>query len=158
MGFQRVTAIGVSANPGTNLGSKFINQTELLLNKYASDANDLLLQPTRTWENHRVTFSRELRREANRIYNVVYANSDVYFWLNYGTSVRYAVLSSDWASKTSVGTLTANSGSGRMVGLSRKAKRGIDARKWTEVVAAKLQPQFTLDMQQLAFAAAQANI
>ena len=155
MGFQRVTAIGISANPGANLGDKFINQVELLLNKYASDGNDLLLQPTRTWEEHPVTFSRELRREGGRIYNVVYANSPVYFWLNYGTSKRYAVLSSDWSSKTSVGTLTANSGSGQVVGMTRKALRGIAARKWTEVVAEKLQPQFTLDMQQLAFAAAQ---
>lgn len=155
MGLAHVTAIGTATTLNSNLGSVFENQVELLLNKYASDANDLLLQPTETWENHTVVFSRELRKEANRIYNVVYTESEVYFWLNYGTSVRRAKLSKGWRSKTRVRELKSSGGSGQVERISKRfAFPGIQARGWTDVVAERLQPQFTLDMQKLAFEAA----
>lgn len=155
MGFVHVTAIGTATTVNPNLGSIFENQIELLLNKYASDANDLLLQPTESWENHTVVFSRELRKESNRIYNVVYTSNEVYFWLNYGTSVRRAKLSKDWRSKTRVRELKAGGGSGRVERIDKRfAFPGIEARGWTDVVAEQMQPQFTLDMQRLAFEAA----
>lgn len=152
--YNQNTAIGNFANVNTNLGAKFINQVELLMNKYASDANDLLLAPTKTWKNHSVTFSRELKREGNRIYNVIYTDSDVYFWLNYGTKERFAILSRDWQSKTSVRSLVAGEGSGQVVGLSRTALAGIKAREWTQVVEEKLAPEFATEMQRVAFEAA----
>lgn len=153
MGFQRVTAIGNASRLGTNT-ARLENQIELLLNKYASDANDLLLQPTRTWKNHAVAFSREFRRDSRGMYNVIFTDSDVFFWLNYGTSKRFAVLSGDWSSKTSVGSLAAGEGSGSVVAISKIAMAGIKAREWTNLVVEKLQPQFTQDMQQIAFAMA----
>lgn len=152
--YNQNTAIGNFVNINDNLGAKFRNQVELLMNKYASDANDLLLEPTKTWNNHKVVFSREVRREGNRIYNVVYADSDVYFWLNYGTSKRFAILSRDWQSKTSVRSLTAEAGSGQVVGLARVPFDGIKAREWTQVVEERLQPDFITEMQRVAFEAA----
>lgn len=163
MASNRSTAIGSSVTLGTNT-AQFENQIELLLNKYASDANDLLLEPTRTWENHEVTFSREFRKEANRIHNVVFTESEVYFWLNYGTSVRHVLFVDKGkgvhgvssVGKTRVRSLQASGGEQRGIVVSKKKYSfpGIHARAWTEVVQERLQPQFTLDMQKLAFEAA----
>lgn len=152
--YNRNSAIGNFVNVNANLGAKFKNQVELLLNKYALESADLLEQPTKTWQSHHPVFSREVRRENNRIYNTVYTDSDVFFWLNYGTSKRFAVLSSDWSSKTSVGSLVAGAGSGSVIGISKIAMAGIKARKWTELVQERLTPEFVTEMQRVAFEAA----
>lgn len=152
MPFAKITAIGGRvADRGSS--AKFSNQLELLLNKYASDANDLLLEPTRTWENHTVVFSREFKREGGRISHIVYTTSDIYFWLNEGTASKGAILSKDWRSKTMVRELKSSAGAGRVVGIRKARPPGIKAREWTTVVAEQLRPQFEKDMRDLAASA-----
>lgn len=64
-------------------------------------------------------------------------------WLNSGTSIRWALMSQDWSSKTSPGTLRSTSGSGQVLikGMGAMAKRGIaprpgiEARDWTGIIS-----------------------
>jgi hypothetical protein len=65
-----------------------------------------------------------------------------WFWLNDGTSLRWAVMSDNWESKTSPGTLSTGRGAGfvRIRGRGRMRARGLDARPgieargWTELI------------------------
>lgn len=59
-----------------------------------------------------------------------------WWWLAYGTQVRYARLSRDWKSKTRVGVLRPGPGQGRVVLRGRRAgaHRGIDARNWVQII------------------------
>lgn len=150
MPFAKLTAIG-GVTVDLSASARFVNQLELLLNKYASDASELLLEPTRTWENHTVTFSREFKRDGVSISHIIYTTSDIYFYLNSGTSVRRAVLSKDWRSKTVPRELKSGAGAGRVVVVGKKIERpGIKAREWTSVVSDQLRPQFEKDMGELA--------
>jgi len=66
-----------------------------------------------------------------------------FVWLDKGTRIRWAVMSSDWQSKTRPGRLNSGPGSGRVVIAGRRAMQsrnirprpGIEARGWTEMVA-----------------------
>lgn len=59
-----------------------------------------------------------------------------WFWLNYGTRVRYARLSRDWVSKTSPGSLRSGFGRGQVLKRGYKAGRhkGIDPRGWVDII------------------------
>lgn len=56
-------------------------------------------------------------------------------WLNEGTRVRRAVMSSNWRSKTKPGRLRSGWGRGRVVFISKRiARPGIEARGWSEII------------------------
>lgn len=62
-----------------------------------------------------------------------------WFWLNAGTKIRWALMSSGWKSKTSPGNFKSGGGGGRPVligkrafkGRGMRARPGIAARNWT---------------------------
>lgn len=149
MPFAHITAIGGTVADPT-ASQRFLNQLNLLMNKYASDASELLLEPTRTWENHTVVFQREFKRDGVKMSHLVYTTSDIYFWLNEGTASKGAVLSKDWRSKTAVRELKSGAGAGRVVAIRKARPPGIKARHWTEVVAEQLRPQWEQDLAELA--------
>lgn len=150
MPFAHITAIGGTVADPT-ASQRFLNQLNLLMNKYASDASELLLEPTRTWENHTVVFQREFKRDGVRLSHLVYTTNEIYSYLNAGTSVRRAVLSKDWKNKTAVRELKSGAGAGRVVFVGKKVNLpGIKARHWTEVVAEQLRPQWEQDLAELA--------
>lgn len=59
-----------------------------------------------------------------------------WFWLNYGTRVRYARLSRDWKSKTTPGSIRSGMGAGRVLvrGFKAGAHPGIQARQWVAII------------------------
>ena len=71
-------------------------------------------------------------------------------WLNKGTTERWAVMSGDWKSKTSVGTLSSGAGAGGVVrrGKSQMVapKEGIKARKWIPLIHNARFPAYVSDM------------
>lgn len=153
MTFAHLTAIGTQTIDLSG-SARFANQLDLLMNKYASDANDKLLEPTLTWKNHTVTFSRQVIKDGKSIRHIIFTTEPIYFYLNAGTSVRRAVLSKDWMSKTGVRSLKSGEGAGRVVAVGKRISRpGIKARHWTEVVVEELLPQFEKDMAELALIA-----
>lgn len=65
-------------------------------------------------------------------------------WLNEGTSVRRAVMSKNWRSKTTPGSFRSGGGSGRVVFISRRISRpGIKARGWTQKLTNQRRQPFT---------------
>ena len=64
-------------------------------------------------------------------------------WLNEGTSIRWALMSPSWSSKTRPGRLHSGPGRGRVIIAGRRAmtarnikpRPGIEARKWDEALA-----------------------
>lgn len=81
--------------------------------------------------------------------------AEIYRYVNDGTSRRWAMLSSDWQSKTSPGSLTSRPGSGRVLFRGRSAFRrrglgprpGIQARMFTENIRRRREQAFTAAMQ-----------
>ncbi len=71
-------------------------------------------------------------------------------WLNSGTRVRYAAMSSDWVSKTVPGSLHSGRGAGRVVARGRRAGAhpGIQARMWTDLINKKMHKTFHRKIQQ----------
>jgi hypothetical protein len=60
-----------------------------------------------------------------------------WMWLNQGTAVRYADLSSDWQSKTSPNVVHSGAGAGMVLRRGHDARRhkGIEARNWSTIIA-----------------------
>lgn len=75
-------------------------------------------------------------------------------WLDEGTSIRWALMSRDWRSKTRVGVLKSGRGRGKVVIAGRRAmtarnigpRPGIEGRGWTELVRKRRKPKFTRAM------------
>lgn len=66
-----------------------------------------------------------------------------WFYLNYGTKVRYAVMSDPFAPKTKEGWLGSGAGKGKMLFISKKHPMpGIKPRKWNSALARKWSKQY----------------
>lgn len=71
-----------------------------------------------------------------------------WIWLDEGTSVRHAILSDDWQSKTSVGSLVSGSGSGYVTAInSNYLGAGIDPRNFAEQITEEMEKTFAADIQ-----------
>lgn len=72
--------------------------------------------------------------------------SNKWLWLNAGTKERWALMSGDWQSKTTPGTLNVRGGRGRVLVAGRRRMRrprpGIKARNWTELIFQLRNPEF----------------
>ena len=61
---------------------------------------------------------------------IIWVDSDIYFYVSAGTRIRWALMSSDWKSKTRPGRLKPGSGGGRVVVAGRRymQRKGIPPR------------------------------
>lgn len=95
-------------------------------------------------------FDKEISRTATRMQVITGpVGGDLavkkWLWLNSGTRVRHALMSSNWRSKTSPGTLFSGGGAGRVVRVSKRVRRpGIKARGWTIIIARNRQKPFAI--------------
>lgn len=75
-------------------------------------------------------------------------------WLDEGTRIRWALMSSDWKSKTKPRRLKSGRGRGRVVIAGRRAmqarnirpRRGIEKREWTPTIQKRRRKPFTRGM------------
>ncbi len=71
-------------------------------------------------------------------------------WLNGGTKKRWALMSSNWKSKTQPGKFQSGGGRGRVIVVGRrrmkKARSGIKPRNWAEMLQKQRKKPFTLRM------------
>jgi len=73
-----------------------------------------------------------------------------WIWLDEGTKVRWAVMSRDWESKTNPGWYGSGPGAGRVVIAGKRAmmargippRPGIEARRWTQLIAKRRKSKF----------------
>lgn len=91
-----------------------------------------------TWRN-KPEFTVETEASGDTITVLAGTDDPVYGYLDRGTSVRYAVMSADWRSKTRPGSLQSVMGRGRVVVISKRIPRpGIQARHFSEQIRATL--------------------
>jgi hypothetical protein len=93
-----------------------------------------------TQKTFRRKFPVEVEDTSNRsqVSRDVFIDHEIYFYVSGGTAVRYATMSPDWQSKTAPGRLSAGSGRGRVLYVSRNRPRpGIEARKFDEQIVKK---------------------
>jgi len=90
-------------------------------------------------------FEVETRDKSNRsriLYEALIDNK-IYFFLSFGTSVRYATMSQDWRSKTQPGRFGAGPGRGRALFVNKRRPRpGIKARKFDDQIVKREQRPF----------------
>ena len=105
-----------------------------------------------------VTRGRPPTGGSARMYGVAWTSSDVMYWLDLGTTVRYATMSSDFRSKTFPrGGIKTRSGRGRLAYVDRSQPRdGIEAREFTQDIVDRQAEEFFLEMEAL-FAKARAQ-
>lgn len=113
----------------------------------------LFERTVQSWEGDRPGFEVVRKQNGDTVsLEIVLTGSDLaikkWFWLNYGTRVRYAILSSDWQSKTTPGELDSGEGGGRVVKIDMdNPQPGIEARKWTQIITRKFKPEYYRRMQ-----------
>lgn len=90
-------------------------------------------------ENTPVEFKVVIKKTADNITGEVSTDSQIYAFLNDGTSVRYATMDEDFIAKTQPGVIPSRSGRGKMRYVNRQVPRpGIEARKFDEQIERKL--------------------
>lgn len=120
------------------MAKRFIDVKELqndlkkALKDVAKQASKTLHSPTETWE-HEVKFTEtEPRLSGGDLVSSSSTTDDPYFWLDGGTNVRHAAMTSDFVPKTQPGSFSAGAGAGGVAWRSKKINMpGIDPREWT---------------------------
>lgn len=112
-------------------------------------------ETTRTWKEHHPAFHWKISRSDNFFRMEVVVTDRIYRFLNDGTSIRWAIMSKDWESKTAPGWIGSGPGRGRVTWRGRNRyleeqgllpKQGIDARNWTGLIEEEYRDRFRLDM------------
>lgn len=99
----------------------------------------------------------------NRIAWACLVDGEIYVYISEGTGIRWAVMSSDWRSKTQPGRMKPGRGRGRVVIAGRRAmtarnirpRPGIKGRKFDKQIAKKEQAPFVRKVQQVTERASQ---
>lgn len=118
----------------TRLNSQvFINELADEAVIHALETKKLLEKPIETWVSKpQITYT--VLRTADGIEAQIGTDDNIYRFLNDGTSIRFAVMSDDWESKTTVNSLDAGPGAGYVVARGGDVdypRPGIEARNWT---------------------------
>ena len=100
---------------------------------------------------HKVNFTSEVGYKGGNVRVAVYTDDEIFGYLEYGTSVRYATMSEDFGRKTNPGTLKTGPGSGpseEFVLFVSKSNphRGIEARGYTPLLREKYGDRFVSDI------------
>lgn len=109
---------------------------------------------TRTWK-HKPEFKEQIHLGAKEASVEISTEDDIYKFVDQGTSIRWAVMSRDWKSKTRSQVIGSTRGRGRAVIWGRGAMRkrhirprpGIKARKFSKTIVMIRKTGFTKGMQ-----------
>jgi len=116
-----------------------------IMRKEAGVIQRMFERTTGTWES-RPIFSIEQDRDNESV--SIGTEDLIYFFLNYGTAERYAVMSSDFSAKTAPGVIGSGQGRGGavIVGANSPIMEGIEARLWTKEIIKRREPKFVKNM------------
>jgi hypothetical protein len=119
------------------------------LNAEGRHAVGLLNLTVATWEHERPTMDTEMSFAGGDVILLAGPTGNdmgvrKWEWLDKGTRVRYATMSTDWQSKTRIRQLKSGQGKGHVVARGRRAgaHKGIQARMWSEVITKMMSPRF----------------
>ena len=116
---------------------KMLRAVENALDNVAKDVK-IDFQVTTLTFDHKVEFTIDSERGKRQIYTT----DPPYFYVNYGTRVRHALMSKDFKPKTRTGYIGSNKGKGGVVFISKKINLpGIVAREFDRVIQEKWQKQ-----------------
>jgi hypothetical protein len=103
---------------------------------------------TKTWRNKPVfEILSDLNPKGPEV--LVGTDSLIYKFVDEGTSVRYALMTSDFQAKTTPGIIGSKGGRGGVVYVDKRRQRpGIKARKFSPIIQKKFQPRFKRRMEQ----------
>lgn len=104
-----------------------------------------LFQRTTAYWRHKPIFNWDIELLGDTMQLRVYTEDKVYFFLNYGTVVRYATMHPRFRPKTNPGSLRSGRGNPPYdpIYVSRKVPRsGIQARHWTDMIFDQRRPIF----------------
>ena len=117
-------------------------------------AVSLLNETIATWVHDKPTMISEIGYKGGDVVMIAGPTGNMkgvkkWHWLNLGTHVRYAALSTQkdgekWVSKTKIRTLRSGRGAGWVVARGKRAgrHRGIDPRGWTEIINKMMRKTF----------------
>ena len=95
---------------------------------------------TRTWRR-RPPFTSTIVNQPNQVVGDTGTDSEIYGYINDGTSIRYAVMTPDFTSKTRPGNIDASRGSGGFSHFNfRQPRPGIEARRFDHTIARLVRP------------------
>jgi hypothetical protein len=127
----------------------------------AQELDKRLGKTTATWEGEKPKFETQIGLSATEATLEAAATGpqkgiDKWLWLNYGTKVRYAILSKDWSSKTAPGFVGSGPGAGRVVKIDvNHPQPGIEPRHWGVLILKEFKPQFRQAMREALLAGAE---
>ena len=129
-------------------GNRFAKIAKALKDEWEATSQqvaDLQRQTVETWE-HKPTFIIDRVSGRDLIANIgpTDDSGEIWWYLNSGTRVRYASMTSDWVSKTQPRRIRPGQGRGQVAYISRRRPRpGITAREWAALIAEQVQPQYS---------------
>jgi len=104
-------------------------------------AQDMFEGTTRTFDETDVKFKKKVKDSPTKIVGTVDTDNEIYGYLNNGTKVRYATMTSDFESKTEPGFLGSKQGRGGLLYVDRRRPRpGIEGRHFDKMVAKEIKP------------------
>ena len=117
--------------------------------EYAEKAKALAALPTETWDDEIEFAIDDVSDGTNLVFNVHAdgENARIYRYVDEGTSVRHAVMTRDFAPKTSVRSLASSRGRGGLAYVDKRVSApGIQARRFSLVVAETLRSEFSAEI------------
>lgn len=97
---------------------------------------------TSTWR-HDPNIQYKIERTSDEISITVWTDDNIFFWVDQGTSIRYATMSKDFVPKTSPGSLRSGVGAGYLDHVDRNdPKPGIEARYFMKTLFDKYEKPF----------------
>ena len=121
---------------------RLLDFAESAVEDIIEDAESEFLSTTKDFENTVVEFRVKFSRRSDRVSGEVSTDNEIYGYLNFGTSVRYAVMTPDFVSKTRKGVIPSRRGRGGFSHLSPIPRDGIEAREFDKQIANKLRKRF----------------
>lgn len=129
-----------------------------LLNELRDEGKDLQSEFAKTtagWEGDKPTFEQQISLDGNNAVVIVFPSGNTkgvekWVYLDLGTSIRWALMSNNWSSKTKPGKLQSGGGRGRVVIAGRRAMQArgigprpaIKARGWSVKIGRQNQRRF----------------
>lgn len=112
------------------------DELEKFVHELTDDIEVDLKKPTRTWK-HSVSFDKKVTRSDKAIVGEVTTTNKIYRYLNDGTKVRFAVMTSDFQAKTRPGIIGSFSGKGGFSRFDPRGRKGIEARNWISTLGTR---------------------
>jgi hypothetical protein len=133
-------------DPG--IGPMIDEAATIVLAQEAGIVTRMFLRTTRTW-NHQVDFDTKLTERNGDFVLEVWTNDMIYYFVDKGTSVRYATMTYDplYIPKTSYRKISSRRGEGGLLYINpNDPKPGIEAREFTLEIARRREPYFERKM------------